>query len=131
MSAGEQQQAAASQTTSQETSILDQILNQMPNSVQRDRAKEMVNALVDEALVGVVKWDKSLTKTVNRAIDELDKVLSKQLAAMMHAPEVQKLEGTWRGLHHLVMNSETSAQMKLKVLNVSKKELFNDLDRAI
>ena len=29
------------------------------------------------------------------------------------------------------MNSETSAQLKLKVLNVSKRELFKDLDRAV
>ena len=49
--------------------------------------------------------------------------ISKQLAAVMHNPEFQKLEGTWRGLHYLVMNSETSAQLKLKVLNVSKREL--------
>jgi len=131
MSTGEKQQAAAAQTTQPETSILDQILDQMPNTVQRDRAKEMVNTLVDEALAGVVVWDKSFTKTVNRAIEQLDKVMSKQLAAIMHAPEVQKLEGSWRGLHHLVMNSETSAQLKLKMFNVTKKELFNDLDRAI
>ena len=49
----------------------------------------------------------------------------------MHTPEFQKLEGTWRGLNYLVMNSETSAQLKLKVLNVSKRELFKDLDRAV
>ncbi|MBI3469460.1 MAG: type VI secretion system contractile sheath large subunit [Planctomycetes bacterium] len=131
MSTGEQQQAPAAQTTQQETSFLDQILNNMPSTVERDRAKEMVNTLVEEALAGVVTWDKSFTKTVNRAIEQLDKVLSKQLAAIMHAPKLQKLEGTWRGLNHLVMNSETSAQLKLKMLNVSKKELFNDLDRAI
>ena len=49
----------------------------------------------------------------------------------MHNPAFQKLEGTWRGLNYLVMNSETSAQLKLKVLNVSKRELFKDLDRAV
>ena len=49
----------------------------------------------------------------------------------MHTPEFQKLEGTWRGLNYLVMNSETSAQLKLKVLNVSKRDLFKDLDRAV
>jgi type VI secretion system protein ImpC len=57
--------------------------------------------------------------------------VSKQLAAIMHVPEFQKLEGTWRGMKHLVMNSETSAQLKLKVFNCSKRELFKDLDRAV
>ena len=45
-------------------------------------------------------------------------------------PEFQKLEGTWRGLHYLVQNSETSTMLKIKVLNVSKRELFKDVDRA-
>jgi type VI secretion system protein ImpC len=49
----------------------------------------------------------------------------------MHHPEFQKLEGTWRGLNHLVMNSETSASLKLKVLNIPKKELYDDLDKAV
>ena len=58
-------------------------------------------------------------------------MLSKQLAAVMHHPKFQQLEGTWRGLTYLVMNSETSAQLKLKVLNCSKRELFKDVDKAI
>ena len=49
----------------------------------------------------------------------------------MHHPEFQKLEGTWRGLNYLVMNSETSASLKLKVLNIPKKELYDDLDKAV
>ena len=49
----------------------------------------------------------------------------------MHHPDFQKLEGTWRGLNYLVMNSETSAKLKIKVLNVSKRELFKDVDKAV
>ena len=49
----------------------------------------------------------------------------------MHHPDFQKLEGTWRGLNYLVMNSETSAMLKIKVLNVSKRELFKDVDKAV
>ena len=48
----------------------------------------------------------------------------------MHHPKFQKLEGTWRGLHYLVMNSETGTSLKIKVLNVSKRELFKDLDQG-
>ena len=54
-----------------------------------------------------------------------------QLNAIMHHPEFQKLEGTWRGLHYLVMNSETSTSLKLRVLNITKRELCHDLDRAV
>jgi type VI secretion system protein ImpC len=49
----------------------------------------------------------------------------------MHHPSFQKMEGTWRGLHHLVMNSETSAMLKIKVINVSKRDLFKDLSKAV
>jgi type VI secretion system protein ImpC len=48
----------------------------------------------------------------------------------MHAPEFQKLEGSWRGLKYLLDQSETSEMLKIKVLNVSKKELLRDLQRA-
>jgi type VI secretion system protein ImpC len=54
-----------------------------------------------------------------------------QLSAVMHTPAFQQLEGTWRGLHYLVMNSETSTQLKLKVLNAGKREVFKDLDKAV
>ncbi|MGL4552066.1 MAG: type VI secretion system contractile sheath large subunit, partial [Gemmataceae bacterium] len=54
----------------------------------------------------------------------------KQLATILRHPDMQKLEGSWRGLHYLVHNSETSAQLKIRVLNVSKKEAIKDLEKA-
>ena len=48
----------------------------------------------------------------------------------MHAPEFQQLEASWRGLHYLVHQSETSTMLKLRVLNVSKNDLLRDLERA-
>src|SRR6185369_2918167 len=38
---------------------------------------------------------------------------------------------SWRGLHHLVFESETSVMLKIRVLNVNKKELLRDLERAV
>ena len=49
----------------------------------------------------------------------------------MHHEKFQKLEGSWRGLHHLVMNSETGTQLKIRVTNLTKRELFNDLTKAV
>jgi type VI secretion system protein ImpC len=48
----------------------------------------------------------------------------------MHAPEFQKLEGTWRGLRYTLGQSETSDMLKIKILNVNKKDLLRDLQRA-
>src|SRR5208337_3324925 len=113
-----------------EVSLLDQVIS-ATKQTERPRAEELMKTLVDQALAGVVSFDKNVTKTINATIKAIDEKLSTQLAAIMHHPNFQKLEGTWRGLNYLVMNSETSAMLKLKVLNVSKRELFNDVDKAV
>jgi type VI secretion system protein ImpC len=94
-------------------------------------AKRIVDALARGVARGIVKWDKDAYRTVKKAIEGIDQVVSEQLAAVMHHPKFTQLEGTWRGLHHLVMNSETGTSLKLKVLNVSKKEMGKDLEKAV
>lgn len=66
-----------------------------------------------------------------KLISRLDSIISRQLNYIMHDNAFQECEATWRGLHFLVMNTETSTKLKLKVLDVSRDELFNDLDRAV
>jgi len=58
-------------------------------------------------------------------------MISKQLAAIMHHPAFQKLEGSWRGLSYLVMNSETGTDLTLRVLNCKKRDLQKDLADAV
>ncbi len=134
MSTGEQAQAApqaaAAEVEAKEVGLLDQVIA-ATKQTERSRTEELMKTLVDQALEGIVSWDRNVTKTINAAIKALDEKLSTQLAAIMHHPDFQKMEGTWRGLHYLVMNSETSAMLKLKLFNVSKRELFNDVDRAV
>jgi type VI secretion system protein ImpC len=67
---------------------------------------------------------------LNARIAQIDHLLSIQLNEIMHAPEFQRLEATWRGLKYLLSQSETNAMMKIKILNVPKKELLRDLQRA-
>ena len=131
MSAGEQERAAAAEVqTTGGTSLLESAIS-ATKQTERNRAEELLRTLTEEALKGTISFDKDVTRTLNASIAAIDAAVSKQLAAIMHAPAFQKLEGTWRGLHHLVMNSETSAQLKLKLFNCSKRELFKDLDRAV
>jgi type VI secretion system protein ImpC len=58
-------------------------------------------------------------------------MLSAQLNEIMHHERFGQLEGSWRGLHYLVMNTETSTNLKLRVINLPKRELFRDLTRAV
>ena len=61
---------------------------------------------------------------------QIDRNLSARLRSILHHPEFQRLEATWRGLRYLVDSTETSAQLKIKVLSVTKEELHEELPGA-
>src|SRR6266581_5591833 len=100
------------------------------NEVQAQQAKDMIGEFVHEVMQGQLVVTKDMESAINARIAEIDRLLSAQLNAVMHAEEFQKLEGSWRGMHHLVMNSETGTMLKIRVFNVSKKDLLKDLERA-
>ncbi|MQP66264.1 type VI secretion system contractile sheath large subunit [Niveispirillum sp. SYP-B3756] len=111
-------------------SLLDQAIS-ATRQTEPSRVGSLLRTLTQEALNGTVTYRRNLTLTINEAVNALDAKLSKQLAAIMHHPDFLKLEGSWRGLHHLVMNTETSANLKIRVLNVRKRELMKDLSKAV
>ena len=98
---------------------------------ERTEAEELLRTLTAEAMKGTVKWDKNLTVTINSAIDAIDQALSTQLSAILHHEKFQTLEGSWRGLNDLVMDSNTGADQKIRVLNVTKREIQKDLAKAV
>jgi len=121
---------AGAQTTTSELSLLDQAIS-ATKQTEPDQAQALIKTLTNEALKGTFTFSKNLTISFNQAIALLDEQLSKQVAAILHHPDFTKLEGSWRGLNHLVMNSETGTQLKIKVLNIAKKELAKDLAKAV
>jgi type VI secretion system protein ImpC len=123
-------QPAAAATTEAAPGLLDQISTNTKQT-EPDRAQELVKTLVEQALAGTVTFDRNLTRTFDKAVKAIDVKLSAQLNAIMHDPKFLKLEGSWRGLHYLVQNSETGTSLKLRVLNITKRELGRDLSRAI
>ncbi|MFK5914346.1 MAG: type VI secretion system contractile sheath large subunit, partial [Woeseiaceae bacterium] len=122
--------AQAQEAEATEVSFLEQAIG-ATKQTSRDETEELLKTLTKEAMSGSLKWDKNLTVTINNAIAAIDKVMSKQLSAIMQHEKLQKLEGSWRGLNHLVMNSETSSQLKIRMLNLNKKELTKDLEKAV
>ena len=90
--------------------------------VENAVATLVAQALADQS---VIKDD--VLDTIESMIARLDEKLSAQMNEILHAPEFQKLESTWRGLHYLVFNSETDAQLKIHVINVSKSEIYKNL----
>ena len=126
----EEQTAAAPAETVAGESLLDQVISATPYT-KKDDATDMIRTLVDEVNAGTVKFDKGVDRTIKSSIAAIDEVISKQLAEIMHHPDFQKLEGSWRGLEYLVKNSETGTMLKIRMLNCSKRELFKDMDRAV
>ena len=126
----EKQQAEAQEAVVEEVSFLEQAIG-ATKQTPRDETEDLLRALTQEAMKGTVSWNKNLTVTINSAIAAIDRALSAQLSAIMRNEKFQQLEGSWRGLHHLISNSETSSQLKIRMLNISKKELTRDLEKAV
>jgi type VI secretion system protein ImpC len=98
-----------------------------------ERAKEEVESavrtLAEQVLSKSDIVSDDVTQTINAYVAELDRKISEQLNLVMHHEDFQKLESAWRGLHHLVNNTETDQQLKIRVMNISKKELGKTLKR--
>src|SRR5438105_1166196 len=68
---------------------------------EAERAKGILGTLLKEAVKPGQVISKDVETNIKFWITEIDKKLSAQLNEVIHAPEFQKLEGTWRGLHYL------------------------------
>jgi type VI secretion system protein ImpC len=128
-----QSQPQAGLTESTELGLLDRIVDQgrlgrEPGA--RERGKELVRNFVNEVLQGTVTIAPDTEAMINARIAQIDELLSAQLNEIMHNPDFQRLEGTWRGLFYLLSNTETSVSLKIKVFNVNKKDLLKDLQKA-
>lgn len=94
-----------------------------------DEVKAAVRTLAEEALRGVKIIPGEAIKTIQAIIAKLDESLTAQVNEILHHDEFQKLEGTWRGLHYLVNNTESDEMLKIRIFNVSKNELGKTLRR--
>src|SRR5580704_10817201 len=134
MSSAEQSQAAGAATTTVEesASLLDRIIESTrpQDETEARRAKNYFKQFLDQVVQPGQVISKDVESSIKFWIGEIDKKLSAQLNEVMHHKDFQKLESTWRGLHYLVHQSETGENLKIRVLNVSKRELFKDLEKA-
>jgi type VI secretion system protein ImpC len=130
------QSAVAPATASEqvlEKGLLDQIVEEGRFGVEpasKERGKNLIKEFVAQVLDGSMTIARDAEMMINARIAQIDHLVSLQLNEVMHNAAFQKLEGTWRGVKYLMDQSETGVMLKIKVLNVSKKELLKDLQRA-
>ena len=129
--------AAASANTpaaTEELGLLDQIIEKSKvakSDAEHQRAKDIIAELAREVLDGTVVVSDNLNLTLDMRVAELDRIISEQVSAIMHAPEFKQLESTWRGLHYLCQQTSTGSMMKIKAFNAPKKDLVKDFKSAI
>jgi len=125
--------AAGAQAVEAESSLLDNILEKGMRARDDDArkwGKDLIREFVAQFLDPKMVVGKDTEKTIKNRIKQLDEILSDQMNEVMHHEAFRKLEGSWRGLKYLVFQSETSTKLKIRVLNASKKDMLNDLERA-
>jgi type VI secretion system protein ImpC len=134
--AAEQTQAAAATTTTEfDTSKwLTEALGRMKvtdDDAARQRGIAALNDFIKAAMQPGQKVGRDVETSIKTWIGAIDQKLTAQMNEILHHPTLQKLEGTWRGLHHLVMQTNTGEHLQIRVLNVTKDELRSDLERAV
>ncbi len=114
--------------------LLDRIVAEGRMARQKEQeahAKGLVGEFATQILEETMPVRSDTIDMLQRRIADIDAKISEQLNEVMHHEDFQRLEASWRGLRYLVFNTETGEMLKLRLLNVSRKELLDDLEKAI
>ena len=115
------------------TTLLDQIMAEtklVPTQEGYQVARQGVSAFIAEILKSNDP-DQLINKhRVDQMIAEVDRVLGKQMDAILHQPEFQRLESSWRSLKLLVDRTDFRENIKLEILHATKEDLFDDFENA-
>jgi type VI secretion system protein ImpC len=122
---------AAATTT--EGSLLDDILSEtklVPTDEGYDVTRTGIKALLKELMSPKHQNEKVDKAFADALIAEIDEKISRQVDVILHHPDFQKLESSWRGLKFVVDHSDYRENIKTEVLNVSKNDLVTDFEDA-
>ncbi len=121
-------------TAGTQMTLLDRIVSEghmVREDHQRDYARDLIGEFVNSVLEAGVEPSPDTAAMIQQRLADIDALISEQLNEVMHHPDFQRLESSWRGLNYLVMNTETGPMLKLRVLNVGKQEVATDLEKAV
>jgi hypothetical protein len=132
-SAAETTRATAAAAEGQEVSLLDKIISEgrlARDDEQRALARDLIGEFVAQVMDGTMTISKDTQAMINARIGQLDRLISRQLNEIIHHEEFQKLEASWRGCTTFVHQSETGKDLKIRVMNASKKDLLKDMEKG-
>ena len=130
---------SGAQTAAESGAAVTQEFNEFAALLERefkpksDRAREAVESavqtLAEQALAHTTLVSDDALRSIAAMIEAIDRKLTEQVNLILHHEDFQGLESAWRGLHYLVNNTETDEMLKIKVFNISKKELGKTLKK--
>ncbi|MDM0029799.1 type VI secretion system contractile sheath large subunit [Variovorax saccharolyticus] len=126
-------QMVAAETVGRPTSVLDLIVEHgrvVKDPSQTEKVVEMISEFIEQVPGRVTRKSANATEMIAERIAKIDRLISDQVNEIMHAPEFQALESTWRGLEKLVETAAGAGDLMVKVLPANKKELLKDFERA-
>lgn len=105
-------------------------------------SEALSEASADERVTAAVSVFLKLLKQSPQKVERLDKVLldehiasldmqiSRQLDAVMHHPDFQRVESTWRGVKSLIDQTDFRQNVRIELLDISKDHLVQDFEDA-
>src|ERR1041384_2207969 len=122
----EQAKQAAAGAATEEISEFEKLLERdfkPQGDGQREDIKNAVRTLAENALANTMLVSDDAIKSIQAIIAAIDAKLTEQVNEIIHNEAFRQLEGSWRGLQYLINNTETDETLKIRVLNISKKDV--------
>src|SRR5579875_286068 len=113
-----------------EPSILDELVEVRPAAAEdKERTRSSLKEFVGQVLQGEMAVGRDAEAMINARIAQIDHLMSLQLREVQHEESFQRLEATWRGLHFLLRQNRKFKNVKVRLLNITKKELLQQFER--
>ena len=79
---------------------------------------------------GAMGGTKKIKLYLSQYVAQIDQLVSDQLNVILHNDKFQNLESRWRGVEKLIATASGYGNIKVRMLDVSWKEVTVDIDRA-
>ncbi|MGE4124771.1 MAG: type VI secretion system contractile sheath large subunit, partial [Pusillimonas sp.] len=93
-------------------------------AITRQGIQTFISSLLDPAR----STDRITASLADDMIAELDKKLCAQVDEILHHPDFQRLESSWRSLKFLIDRTNFRENIKIQIMNVSKDDLLSDFE---
>jgi type VI secretion system protein ImpC len=131
--AEEKEKAVTTEETTEAVTIIDEIVQATklkPADEAYAKTKKGLEVFISQLLEPDRVVDQVTRAVVDEMIAEIDNKIRLQLDAILHHPDLQKVESAWRSLKFLVDNTDFRENIKIEILNVTKDELLEDFEDA-